>query len=71
MKKGMKVLMLCVVCAVNARDTTSTFAKKLHEIGAVSFGDFTFTSGMKAPMYIDLRLLMSHPKLLGSVAMTA
>lgn len=42
-------------------------ALALHNIGALKFGDFTFKSGIKSPMYLDLRLFISYPKVLKQV----
>jgi uridine monophosphate synthetase len=40
----------------------------LHEIGALKFGEFTYKSGATGPMYLDLRLFISHPKVMKQVA---
>ncbi len=41
---------------------------RLHELGAVQFGDFTLKSGSHSPVYVDLRLLISDPALLQDIA---
>lgn len=40
----------------------------LINLGAVKFGDFTLASGQHSSVYVDLRLLVSDPRLLALVA---
>ena len=49
-------------------DELSTLADGLLEAGCIKFGNFTLKSGLKSPIYIDLRQIISHPKLLSDVA---
>ena len=46
----------------------SAVADGLLEVGCVKFGSFTMKSGIVSPIYIDLRLLTSYPRLLTMVA---
>jgi uridine monophosphate synthetase len=41
---------------------------KLHQIGAIKYGDFTLKSGAKSSIYVDLRVLVSYPQILNEIA---
>lgn len=43
---------------------------KLHDVDVVKFGEYKLKSGMMAPIYIDLRVLVSYPDLMNEVADT-
>lgn len=48
-------------------DELSTLADGLLEAGCIKFGEFTLKSGLKSPIYIDLRQIITYPKLLAKI----
>lgn len=52
---------------MSAEDQKKQLALDLHKMGALKFGEFTYNSGIVAPMYIDLRLFVSYPAVLKRV----
>lgn len=45
----------------------TSLADGLLEAGCIKFGDFTLKSGLKSPIYIDLRQIITYPRLLKQV----
>jgi uridine monophosphate synthetase len=45
----------------------ANLADSLLEAGCIKFGEFTLKSGLKSPIYIDLRQIITYPKLLEQV----
>ncbi|XP_027003918.2 uridine 5'-monophosphate synthase isoform X2 [Tachysurus fulvidraco] len=45
-----------------------TLILKLHDVDAVKFGTFTLKTGLKSPVYFDLRVIVSHPHLMTQVS---
>ncbi|XP_046751243.1 uridine 5'-monophosphate synthase-like [Diprion similis] len=43
-------------------------AVELFEINAVKFGSFVTKAGLQTPVYFDLRVIISHPRLMKSVS---
>lgn len=45
----------------------ATLADGLLEAGCIKFGSFTLKSGLQSPIYIDLRQVITYPKLLEQI----
>ena len=55
---------ICGFGVVELRDG----AVRMIDAGCIRFGDFTLKSGLRSPVYLDLRLLASHPTVLRRAA---
>ncbi|SRR6266508_1436316 len=49
-------------------DSEGSLADGLLEAGCIKFGSFTLKSGLQSPIYIDLRQIISRPRLLAEIA---
>jgi uridine monophosphate synthetase len=49
------------------KSQTKELADALLEAGCIKFGEFTLKSGLKSPIYIDLRQIITSPQLLAQI----
>jgi uridine monophosphate synthetase len=66
--KERKVVISQAVLAEKEPAVPPALAEGLLQAGCIRFGNFTLKSGLQSPIYIDLRQLVTYPKLLAEVA---
>jgi uridine monophosphate synthetase len=52
---------------IEINSSSARLADGLLEAGCIKFGSFTLKSGLQSPIYIDLRQIITYPKLLEQV----
>ena len=52
------------VYSMARREEKKRLVLGLYEVGGVKFGHFTLKSGVESPVYVDLRVMVAHPKMM-------
>ena len=58
---------LRITNTVHNSNSPLSLADSLLEAGCIKFGNFTLKSGLQSPIYIDLRQIITYPKLLEQI----